>query len=396
MKSLLFALAILVASTSALFSQSTTIKLPTADETSSFVVTDNSNTVLSKLYGNGEFYMLGNYSGTALPALGPGPHLSWDPYDAAFRAGYVAGTQWDAANIGLQSFATGLNTTANALSSTAMGSGTTASGENSTAMGSSTTASGFASTAMGQSTTASGSNSTAMGQSTTASGNNGTAIGSYVSTNSEGGSCIIGDNSTVGSTTSSTAINQMMMRFNGGYIFYTSSVASSSAACYLNNGQNAWTTTSDSTKKELFTKANGEYFLQSISELRLGSWNYKSQDAMHYRHYGHMAQEIFHYFGKDTYGTIGNDTSLATADMDGIEMICLQALEKRTSELQKTAAKVAELEKTVSEQKDELAYRDKDIEELKSDFIQLKKEIAAMELKQSPDHASLTSADTPK
>jgi hypothetical protein len=46
-----------------------------------------------------------------------------------------------------------------------------------------------------------------------------------------------------------------------------------------------------------------------------------------------MAQEIFHYFGTDKYGTIGNDTTIASADMDGIMMICLQALEKRTKEL---------------------------------------------------------------
>ncbi len=45
-----------------------------------------------------------------------------------------------------------------------------------------------------------------------------------------------------------------------------------------------------------------------------------------------MAQEMFHYFGKDDYGTVGNDTTLATADMDGIMMIALQALEKRTAE----------------------------------------------------------------
>ena len=89
--------------------------------------------------------------------------------------------------------------------------------------------------------------------------------------------------------------------------------------------------------------------MQSISQLRLGSWNYKGQDAEHYRHYGPMAQEIFHYFGKDQLGTIGNDTTLASADMDGIMMICLQALEKRTSELQKATAKIAELEERTSE-----------------------------------------------
>ena len=46
-----------------------------------------------------------------------------------------------------------------------------------------------------------------------------------------------------------------------------------------------------------------------------------------------MAQEIYKYFGNDGLGTIGCDTLLASADMDGIMMICLQALEKRTEEL---------------------------------------------------------------
>ncbi len=47
-----------------------------------------------------------------------------------------------------------------------------------------------------------------------------------------------------------------------------------------------------------------------------------------------MAQEIFNYFGKDDFGTIGNDTTLATADMDGIMMVAIQALENRTRALQ--------------------------------------------------------------
>jgi len=246
---------------------------------------------------------------------------------------------------------------------------------------------------MGYNDTASGEYSTAMGLWAAASGNSTTAIGSFVSTNSEGGSCIIGDGST-SITTTSTAVNQMTMRFQGGYNLWSSYNLSSGV--YVAAGGNSWSSLSDSTKKEHIVKADGEYFLQSLSQLRLGSWNYKGQDAQHYRHYGPMAQEIFHYFGKDTYGTIGNDTTLATADMDGIEMICLQALEKRTSELQKATAKIAELEKKVSGQQIELASRDKDIDELKCDFIQLKKDIAAMELKNSSSHASLTSVDLTK
>ena len=61
-----------------------------------------------------------------------------------------------------------------------------------------------------------------------------------------------------------------------------------------------------------------------------------------------MAQDIFYYFGKDKLGTIGNDTTLSTADMDGIMMICLQALEKRTVELRNAAEKISELENIIN------------------------------------------------
>ncbi len=361
MKAPLTVFALLVLSTSPLFSQSTTIKLPTQDSTSNFIVTDNSNNVLFKIYGTGGFYMLGNSNGASLPALGTGPHLMWDPHHEAFRAGIVYSTQWDSANIGYYSFAAGDNSTASGDGSTAAGENSTASttcatamgnsvfagGYGATAFGTSTRASGNWSTATGYSTTASGILSTALGMNTTASGDSSTALGTWVSTNDKNGACIIGDGSSAGTATNSTANDQMTMRFAGGYRLFTNSGGTLGAT--LAAGGGSWASISDSTKKEHFAKADGEYFLQSISQLRLGSWNYKGQDAEHYRHYGPMAQEIFHYFGKDQLGTIGNDTTLASADMDGIMMICLQALEKRTSELQKATAKIAELEERTSE-----------------------------------------------
>jgi hypothetical protein len=82
-------------------------------------------------------------------------------------------------------------------------------------------------------------------------------------------------------------------------------------------------------KEEKFAAADKEYFLDKLSNLKLGSWNYKGNAG--YRHYGPMAQEIFSSFGKDKYGRIGCDTLLAGADMDGIMMIMLQGLEKRTT-----------------------------------------------------------------
>jgi hypothetical protein len=64
-----------------------------------------------------------------------------------------------------------------------------------------------------------------------------------------------------------------------------------------------------------------------------GSWNYRGQDAGRSRHYGPMAQEFYAAFGKDGVGTIGNDTTLASADVYGVQFIGIQALEKRTAEL---------------------------------------------------------------
>ena len=76
-----------------------------------------------------------------------------------------------------------------------------------------------------------------------------------------------------------------------------------------------------------------------------------------------MAQEIFHYCGKDDFGTIGNDTTLATADMDGIIMIALQALEKRTTE---QAELIKTFENKTNEQRDLIAMLTKRLEALEN------------------------------
>jgi len=114
----------------------------------------------------------------AIPAIGSGVRMMWYPEMAAFRAGYVDGTQWNDANVGGYSTAMGNSTTASGDSSTAMGSYATAGGAISTAMGLRTNASGNNSTALGDHATASAVSSTAMGAYTTASGNYSTAMGS--------------------------------------------------------------------------------------------------------------------------------------------------------------------------------------------------------------------------
>jgi hypothetical protein len=149
---------------------------------------DNGSTITADvgsvaINGTAGIFVSGTYgSGLAVGATGgipqgAGTRMFFNPSKAAFRAGYVSGTQWNDANIGAYSTAMGYNTTASGFASTAMGYQTIASGFASTTMGFNTTASGTTSTAMGQSTTASEGSSTAMGDGTTASGIISTAMG---------------------------------------------------------------------------------------------------------------------------------------------------------------------------------------------------------------------------
>lgn len=148
------------------------------------------------------------------PVSGAGTRMMWIPSRSAFRVGTVntfLGHQadWDANNIGISSFASGWNNKAQ--------------GFGSTAMGGYTNASGIFSTALGVGTFASGLHATALGWGTTASGEKSTAIGVYGSTNGRTGSVIIHDNinENVFGITTNSLDNQMIMKFDGGFGFYS-------------------------------------------------------------------------------------------------------------------------------------------------------------------------------
>ena len=258
----------------------------------------------------------GTYGSGTIPNEGSGTRMMWYPRKAAFRSGYVNGTQWDDVNIGGYSQAIGVNTTASGYASTALGRDTEANATSSTAMGYLTTAGGLYSTAMGRNTTAGASYST--------------AIGSYVSTSGEG-SLVIGDHSSGTDVYSNSVDNRFASRFAGGYYLFTNSSASIGAA--LAAGATSWSVISDSTKKENFKWVDGEKVLNKISAFNLTSWNYKGQDPAQFRHYGPMAQDFYAAFGHDGIGTVGNDTTIASADFDGVNFIAIQALEQRTSDL---------------------------------------------------------------
>ncbi|MEJ2217589.1 MAG: tail fiber domain-containing protein [Gemmatimonadota bacterium] len=134
-----------------------------------------------RVRGEGSFLATGTYNdATTLPppVSGGGTRMLWYPEKAAFRAGNVYDTQWDAENIGDFSIAAGRNTIASGDYSVALGSNAAAVGDHSTALGESVAASGEFATAFGINTTASGRFSTALGVGTVASGEGSTAFGS--------------------------------------------------------------------------------------------------------------------------------------------------------------------------------------------------------------------------
>lgn len=110
------------------------------------------NAPAAPLHTVGDFLNTGTYTGTAsAPASGAGTRMFFDTEMSAFRAGSVAGTEWDNGNIGAFSTAIGSGSIASGLRSTAIGYITNALGQDSVALG-------------GPGSTASGENSLALGR----------------------------------------------------------------------------------------------------------------------------------------------------------------------------------------------------------------------------------------
>ena len=311
------------------------------------------------------------------PVETEGRRLLWYADKAAFRVGYTSSFNnnlWTKNNIGTYSFAAGQLSNASGIAALAIGSGCIASGNYSVALGSSTatatqatasgnsSASGIASVALGGAqasgaqavslgfaTTASGNNSVAMGTQLTANGHNSVAIGSYVTTSGFSGAFALGDNSTT-TVMPSFVNNGFRARFVGGYRLFTTSVTTDGTAigALLNTNQSSWSAISDVHRKENFIDVDGESFLKKIAGLHLTTWNYKGQDVRTLRHYGPMAQDFFAAFGKDELGEIGDDTTINQQDFLGVNLIAIQALEKRTIELTTLRQQVKDLNHVVA------------------------------------------------
>lgn len=281
----------------------------------------------------------GDASGQGIPAEGSGTRMMWYPRKAAFRAGQINGTQWDAANIGNYSVAIGENVRS--------------SGDNGVAFGKNSTAAGSSTFAVGEDNTASGAASVALGY--------------HAHTNARQGSFVFSDRSSV-DTLRAGVNHSANWRTSGGFRIFTSSnlstgvtiqsgastsnwgqsnaVISTSTGAYLSTS-GIWTNTSDVNRKHLFERVSGEDVLTRLRSMPVSSWSYRT-DSDNIRHLGPTAQDFRAAFG------LGNDdVTIGTVDADGVALAAAQALDARTlqqaEQITAQAARIHALEQANAE-----------------------------------------------
>jgi hypothetical protein len=264
----------------------------------------------------------GNYGTGSIAAEGSGTRLMWYPRRAAFRAGYINGTQWDDANIGNYSVAIGENVRA--------------SGDNGVAFGVRSTAANVSSVAIGEDNTASGAASVALGY--------------HAHTNTKQGSFVFSDRSSADSTRAGHP-HQATFRVACGFRIFTSSnlstgvafggaavsnlgttcptdhfgqsgtMIATSTGAYLSSG-GVWTNASDVNRKHRFLAVTGEDVLDRLRTLPISTWSYRAEDNG-VRHLGPTAQDFRAAFG------LGKDAvTISTVDADGVALAAAQAIDR--------------------------------------------------------------------
>jgi hypothetical protein len=195
-------------------------------------------------------------------------------------------------------------------------------------MGNGTTASGNESTAMGLETKALGVRATAIGYRTTAAGEQSTVMGSDAGTLPGGrGTFLYGDASTTTALVSFTP-NEFVVRAAGGFRLRTSPTLNT--GCDLPAGSGTFSCTSSRSAKEGFEDLDGETVLDRLGAMRIQRWRYRGTNSFHA---GPTAEDFHAAFGLGE-----GPATISTVDADGISLIAVQALVRRTAELQQQNA----------------------------------------------------------
>ncbi len=226
------------------------------------------------------------------------------------------------------------NAEADSFASFAMGDGSRVMNRFAVALGQSVTASGSCAFAIGLQTEAKGANSFAGGEESTSNYPSSFAFGkkcyTYGSNSIALGYTVLSKTGAFGfSDNASDELfeaeeNTFSVRASNGVYLYSSSDLL--AGVELAPGAGAWATISDINRKENFNPINAEEVLQQLTALPITRWNYKTQ-ATTIQHIGPMAQDFYKAF---KLGGAGNDTTITTTDIDGVNMLAIQALAERS------------------------------------------------------------------
>jgi trimeric autotransporter adhesin len=178
-------------------------------------------------------------------------------------------------------------------------------------------------------------------------------MGRLASTSGRHGAFVYGDAS-VNDSVKATRDNQFVARAQHIWLGSNNSVSNparhfltTSTGAHLTTG-GAWTNSSDASRKEDFEEADAEQVLERRAQLPVMSWRYREEAGA--RHLGPTVQD-FH----ATFGLGGSQTSIATVDADGVAMLAIQALERRTRELRDRTGELERMRQEVTALRAELA-----------------------------------------
>lgn len=198
---------------------------------------------------------------------------------------------------------------------------------------------------LGAYNTVTGEGSFAIGDGLVITGPNSYGFGSGVTNSTYKGSFIMGgqflDNQAF-TPTANDADGQMVMRFEGGYKFYSNDFPNTTQPTGVSISPNgySWESLSDRNAKENFTTIDFQNVLKRIEILPVTQWNYKAQNPQ-FVHWGPMAQDFKHYF---KLGGHHDSVTISTLEMDGVLIAGVKGLIERTNI---SNDRIESLEKTI-------------------------------------------------
>ena len=198
-----------------------------------------------------------------IPTTGAGTRMMWYPCLGAFRAGGVAGTNWDSANVGQYSVAMGYDDIASGYGSVACGEGNTVSGEGSASFGITNLVSGIASVACGKNNYLYGNLTGVFGNTNTSHGNNNFLAGQSCGATNDNcialgyGSFAAGFNSTaLGFASAANGDNSVAIGYSVLAASYGEMVVGAYSSTYTPASSTSWVGSD-----RLFVVGNGTYSL---------------------------------------------------------------------------------------------------------------------------------------